>query len=236
MFAMDRGCSPWTLNSSDVAPDLRRRAGSGRCPSTVLGPEARQNELYRPWGTRSASAVNRLLPPWANGRRHTISGSVTRMAEDEGRPVCHGRLIEKKKERLEILDGSPGWPVRRSSRKALEETELRLAGMTELHPFRKRPVPAGTAERGEERIEAPRPPGGRKGGEQKSPSWRRTPSGCLQARQEVEGLETSEQFRASPPEGASGKGEGTRKRPSEPESLFLVDGIIPRRGRCLPKP
>ena len=130
------------LNSSDVAARFFAAGaglGSASLPKLLSLLDARQNELYRPWGNaRSASAVNRLLASMGETDAairdlRERNGAWRRMKDDLS---AMEDSIEKKKERLEILKGRIArlelLEKARPSRKALEETELRLAGMTEL--------------------------------------------------------------------------------------------------------
>jgi hypothetical protein len=87
--------------------------GSASLPKLLSLLDARQNELYRPWGNaRSASAVNRLLASMGETDAairdlRERNGAWRRMKDDLS---AMEDSIEKKKERLEILkDGSPGW-------------------------------------------------------------------------------------------------------------------------------
>lgn len=200
------------LNSSDVAARFFAAGaglGSASLPKLLSLLDARQNELYRPWGNaRSASAVNRLLASMGETDAairdlRERNGAWRRMKDDLS---AMEDSIEKKKERLEILKGRIArlelLEKARPSRKALEETELRLAGMTELHPFpenglsrlerlkeEKERIEAAVARLEEEKAAKAR---------EKAILEADPVLGCLPARQEVEGLEhESEQFRAS---------------------------------------
>jgi len=200
------------LNSSDVAARFFAAGaglGSASLPRLLSVLEARQNELYRPWGNaRSASTVNRLLASMAETDGavrdlRELNGSWRRMKDDLSAMEAS---MEEKKERLDVLKRRTArlelLEKARPSREALVETERKLAGLEGLHPFpddglsrlerlkeEKERIGASIARLGAERSAKE---------EGKAVLEADPVLGCLSARQEVEGLEhESEQFRAS---------------------------------------
>ncbi|HRX26090.1 MAG TPA: AAA family ATPase, partial [Aminivibrio sp.] len=133
------------LNSSDVAARFFAAGaglGSASLPRLLSVLEARQNELYRPWGNaRSASTVNRLLASMAETDGavrdlRELNGSWRRMKDDLSAMEAS---MEEKKERLDVLKRRTArlelLEKARPSREALVETERKLAGLEGLHPF-----------------------------------------------------------------------------------------------------
>ncbi len=133
------------LNSSDVAARFFAAGaglGSASLPRLLSVLDARQNEIYRPWGNaRSASSVNRLLASMgeADGKIRELRerNSAWRQMKDD-LSAMESSMEEKKvrldilKERLvrlELLEKA------RPSRSALVEGERMLAETAGLHPF-----------------------------------------------------------------------------------------------------
>lgn len=200
------------LNSSDVAARFFSAGaglGSASLPRLLSALDARQNELYRPWGNaRSASAVNRLLASMgeADGAIRDLRerNSGWRRMKDELSAM--EASMEEKKGRLEILKGRIArlelLEKARPSRAVLVETERRLAEMTGLHPFPENGLSRLERLKEEkERIEAAvaRLEEDRSAKAEEKAALEADPVlGCLSARPEVEVLEhESEQFRAS---------------------------------------
>ena len=133
------------LNSSEVTARFFAAGaglGSASLPRVLSALEARQNEIYRPWGNiRSASAVNRLLVSMNDTdgelRRLRERGSEWRSMKDE-LVALEASLGEKKRTlgglkdrlaRLDLLEKG------RLSLAALEDINRLISEIGELRPF-----------------------------------------------------------------------------------------------------
>lgn len=133
------------LNSSEVTARFFAAGaglGSASLPRVLSSLEARQNEIYRPWGNiRSASAVNRLLVSMGqtdgelrqlrerNAEWRGMKDELVALEADLGKKKSALGALKERLYRLEMLEKG------RISLAALKEINRLISEIGELHPF-----------------------------------------------------------------------------------------------------